>query len=54
MKPLNRPHKEGLKLEGVENWKEQIAEYKGNDSNKVVPIIRGQYLSFLMLRKVDD
>ena len=34
VKPLNRPHKEGLKLEGVENWKEQIAEYKGNHSNK--------------------
>ena len=34
VKPMNRPHKEGLKSEGVENWKEQIAVYKGDDSNK--------------------
>ena len=34
MKPLDRAHKEGLKLEGVENCKEQIVEYKGYDSNK--------------------
>ena len=34
VKPVNRPHKEGLKPEGVENWKEQIALYKSDDSNK--------------------
>ena len=34
VKPVNRPHKEGLKSEGVENWKEQIAVYKSDDSNK--------------------
>ena len=32
--PVNRPHKEGLKPEGVENWKEQIAVYKSDDNNK--------------------
>ena len=34
VKPVNRQHNEGLKPEGVENWKEQIAVYKGDDSNK--------------------
>ena len=34
VKPVNRPHKEGLKPEGVENWKEQITVYKSDDSNK--------------------
>ena len=34
LKPVNRPHKEGLKPEGVENWKEQIPVYKSDDSNK--------------------
>ena len=34
VKPVNRPHKEGLKPEEVENWKEQIAVYKSDDSNK--------------------
>ena len=34
VKPVNRPHKEGFKLEEVENCKEQIAVYKANNSNK--------------------
>ena len=34
VKPVNRPHKAGLKPEGVENWKEQIAVYKSDNSNK--------------------
>ena len=34
VKTVNRLHKEGLKPEGMENWKEQIAVYKGDDSNK--------------------
>ena len=41
VKPVNRPHKEGLKPEGVENWKEQIAAYKATIAIKVVPNIRG-------------
>ena len=45
VKPVNRPHKEGLKPEGVENWKEQIAVYKGEDSNK-----SGSQYPWLILR----
>ena len=34
VKPVHRLHKEGLQPEGVENWKEQIVVYRGDDSNK--------------------
>ena len=34
VKPVNRPHQEGLKPKGVGKWKEQIAVYKSDDSNK--------------------
>ena len=35
VRPVNKPHKQGLKLEGIENWKEQIVVNK--NSNKVDP-----------------